>query len=109
MALSNDYAIINTGGKQYRVRPGDTVQVEKLDGDAGTGITFDRVLLASIGGTLTIGTPTVDGARVTGEISSQDKSKKVMSIRYKNKTRQHTRRGHRQRLTSVKIIGIEAG
>ncbi len=106
--MTDDYAIINTGGKQYRVREGDTVQVEKLIGEPGDAITFDRVLLTSLGGKVEVGKPAVEGAEVTGEIASQDKAKKVVSFRYKNKTRQHVKTGHRQKLTSVKITGISA-
>ena len=107
--MSDDYAIIATGGKQHRVREGDTVQVEKLDGEPGSAVTFDRVLLASVGGQVSIGNPTVDGAEVSAEIASQDKARKVFSFRYKNKTRQNVKTGHRQKLTAVKITGIKAG
>jgi large subunit ribosomal protein L21 len=105
--MTDDYAIINTGGKQYRVREGDTLQIEKLIGEPGDTVTFDRVLLTSVGGDVTIGTPSVDGAEVLAEIASQDKGPKVVSFRFKNKTRQHTKTGHRQKLTSVKITGIK--
>ena len=106
--MTDDYAIINTGGKQYRVREGDTVQVEKLLGEPGEAVTFDRVLLTSLAGKVEVGKSSVDGASVTGEISSQDKAKKVVSFRYKNKTRQHVKTGHSQKLTSVKITGISS-
>lgn len=104
-----DYAIIATGGKQYRVREGDTVQIEKLPGEPGEAVTFDKVLLTNLDGALSVGKPSVDGAEVTGEIASQDKAKKVFSFRYKNKTRRNVKTGHRQKLTSVKITGIKAG
>lgn len=106
--MTTDYAIINTGGKQYRVREGDTVDVERLDGEVGSDITFDRVLLTSVGGNLSIGTPAVDGATVAGEIAGQTKADKVVSLRYKNKTRQRVKRGHRQLVTSVTITKISA-
>ena len=106
--MTDDYAIINTGGKQYRVREGDTVQVEKLEGDAGQAVKFDRVLLTNLNGKVEVGKPAVAGAEVTGEIASQDKAKKVISFRYKNKTRQHVKTGHRQKLTSVMITGINS-
>tara|TARA_B100001013_G_C24378125_1_gene350969 strand:+ start:227 stop:550 length:324 start_codon:yes stop_codon:yes gene_type:complete len=105
--MTNDYAIIATGGKQYRVREGDTVEIEKVEGDAGANVMFDRVLLSSLSGNVTVGTPIVKGAKVIGEISSQEKAKKVTVFRYKNKTRRRTKNGHRQRFTSVKITGIE--
>lgn len=104
-----DYAIIATGGKQYRVREGDTVQIEKLLGEPGDSVTFDQVLLTSFDGSVAVGKPSVDGAEVTGEIASQDKAKKVYSFRYKNKTRHNVKTGHRQKLTSVKITGIKTG
>ena len=107
--MADDYAIINTGGKQYRVREGDTVQVEKLAGEPGDAVTFDRVLLTSLGGKVEVGKPAVKGAEVTGEIASKDKAKKVVSFRYKNKTRHHVKNGHRQRLTTVRITGIKGG
>lgn len=106
--MADDYAIIKTGGKQYRVREGDTVQVEKLEGDAGEAVKFDQVLLTNLGGKVQVGKPAVSGAEVTGEIASHDKAKKVISFRYKNKTRHHVKTGHRQKLTSVTITGIKA-
>ncbi len=105
--MTDDYAIINTGGKQYRVREGDTVQIEKLIGEPGDSVKFDRVLLTNLEGKVQVGQPEVSGAEVTGEISSQDKAKKVISFRYKNKTRHAVKTGHRQKLTSVKITGIK--
>jgi large subunit ribosomal protein L21 len=103
-----DYAIIATGGKQYRVREGDTVQVEKLEGEPGDAVSFGQVLLTNVGGQVSIGKPEIDGAEVTGEIASQDKAKKVFSMRFKSKTRSNVKTGHRQKLTSVKITGIKA-
>lgn len=107
--MTDDYAIIKTGGKQYRVREGDTVQIEKLLGEPGDAVTFEQVLLTNLDGKVAIGTPAVGGAEVKGEIASQDKARKVISFRYKNKTRQHTKTGHRQKLTSVRITGIQGG
>jgi len=106
--MTTDYAIINTGGKQYRVREGDTVDIERLPGDVGTDITFDRVLMTSVRGKLTVGAPAVKGATVTGEISEHSKADKVIALRYKNKTRQRVKRGHRQLVTSVTIKKISA-
>ena len=101
--MTTDYAIINTGGKQYRVREGDTVSVETIPGEVGSDFTFDRVLMTSVDGKLSIGAPGVKGATVIGEISENGKDDKVISLRYKNKTRQRVKRGHRQQFTSVKI------
>ena len=104
--MTTDYAIINTGGKQYRVREGDTLSVETLDAEVGSDFTFDRVLMTSVDGKLTIGAPSVEGATVIGEIAEHGKADKVISLRYKNKTRQRVKRGHRQQFTSVKIKTI---
>ena len=106
--MTTDYAIIKTGGKQYRVREGDTVSVETLPGEVGSDFTFDSVLMTSIGGRLSVGAPSVEGAKVVGEISEHGKADKVIALRYKNKTRQRVKRGHRQNFTSVKIKSISA-
>ena len=94
-----DYAIVRTGGKQYRVRPGDTVSVEKLGGEVGDFVNFDEVLMTSVDDKVTIGSPLVDNATVRVEITEQGRGKKVIALRYKNKTRQRTKRGHRQSFT----------
>jgi large subunit ribosomal protein L21 len=104
------YAVIQTGGKQYRVEPGKTIQVEKLDGDAGSKIVFDQVLLVSSGdgASVTIGKPTVANAKVTGEIVSQDRGDKLVVFKFRLRKNYVRRNGHRQDLTSVKIAAIEA-
>ena len=101
-----DYAIIKTGGKQYRVREGDFLTVEKLEGDSGDIILFDNVLLTSLKGNVFVGEPLVDGATVKAKIEEQTKGKKVISLRYKNKTRHRVKTGHRQKLTNVIIESI---
>ncbi|MBG82032.1 MAG: 50S ribosomal protein L21 [SAR202 cluster bacterium] len=106
--MTTDYAIIKTGGKQYRVREGDTVSVETLPGEVGSDFTFESVLMTSIGGKLSVGSPSVAGAKVVGEIAEHGKAEKVISLRYKNKTRQRVKRGHRQQFTSVRIKSISA-
>lgn len=103
-----DYAIIATGGKQYRVRPGDTISVEKLEGDSGAKVEFDSVLLSSVSGKVKVGAPTVKGAKVTGEIASQGQGEKLIHFRWKNKTHGGSKRGHRQKLTDVTIKSINA-
>ncbi len=103
------YAIIRSGGHQYRVREGDRIAVEVIDGTAGDEVTFDRVLLLDNDGAVAVGAPTVEGASVTGEIEEQFKDRKVFSLKYKNKTRQRTKRGHRQRRTRVRITSISSG
>lgn len=100
------FAVIRTGGKQYKVASGDVIRVEKLDGEAGASITLDDVLMVSDGGATTIGTPTVAGASVTAEVVAQDRGPKI--IVFKKKRRQNYRRknGHRQDLTVLRITGI---
>ncbi len=104
--MSQDYAVIKTGGKQYRVREGDQIDIEKINADTGSDVIFENVLLSSINGTIEIGKPLVEGKKVIAEIAEQKKSDKVLSLRYKNKTRQRVLRGHRQNLTSVIIKNI---
>ena len=104
--MSQDYAVIKTGGKQYRVREGDQIDVEKINADIGSDVIFENVLMSSINGTIEIGKPIVEGKKVIAEIAEQKKSDKVISLRYKNKTRQRVLRGHRQNLTSVIIKNI---
>ena len=104
--MSQDYAVIKTGGKQYRVREGDQIDVEKINAEIGSDVIFENVLMSSINGTIEIGKPIVEGKKVIAEIAEQKKSDKVISLRYKNKTRQRVLRGHRQNLTSVIIKNI---
>lgn len=104
-----DYAIVRSGGKQYRVRPGDTVTVERVDGEIGDRIEIGDVLLASVDGQVSVGTPRLEGAAVTAEIKDHAKGKKVVAFRYKNKTRRRTTRGHRQRHTELLIQEITTG
>jgi len=104
--MSQDYAVIKTGGKQYRVREGDQIDIEKISAEVGSDVIFENVLMSSINGTIEIGKPLVQGKKVIAEIAEQKKSDKVLSLRYKNKTRQRVLRGHRQNLTSVIIKNI---
>lgn len=101
------YAIIATGGKQYKVEEGDVIKVEKLGVEAGETVTFDQVLVVSDGETK-VGTPTVAGASVTATVVSEGKAKKVIVYRYKRKTGYHKKNGHRQPFTQVKIDKINA-
>ena len=104
------YAVIQTGGKQYRVEPGKTVVVEKLAGDAGASVVFDQVLLVSSGdgGNVTIGKPTVAGAKVTGEIVEQGRGDKLVVFKFRRRKNYVRRNGHRQDYTAVKIADISA-
>jgi large subunit ribosomal protein L21 len=105
------YAIIETGGKQYRVTSGQTIDVERLDVTEGSTVEFDRVLLIGEGENVTVGTPTVEGASVLATSKGDGKGKKVIVFRYKPKTRYRKKNGHRQpytRLSIDKIITPEA-
>ncbi|WP_413627253.1 50S ribosomal protein L21 [Fructilactobacillus vespulae] len=101
------YAIIVTGGKQYKVSEGDSIFVEKLDGDQGTKVTFDQVVFVG-GDTTKVGTPLVDGASVEASVEKQGKEKKITIFRYKPKKGSTSKKGHRQPYTKVKIEKINA-
>lgn len=103
------YAVIETGGKQYRVEPGKTVVVEKLAGDEGSNVTFDQVLMISSGdgGTINVGKPTVAGAKVTGEIVEQGRGEKLVVFKFRRRKNYVRRNGHRQDYTAVKIAEIK--
>ncbi len=103
------YAVVRTGGKQYRVQAGDTVDVELLPGDPGTEVEFEDVLLVADGDNVNVGTPTVAGASVKAEIVDEGRDKKVISFKYKAKTRSRTKKGHRQHFTRLAITEIVAG
>ena len=100
------YAVVETGGKQIRVREGDVVEVEKLNAQAGDEITFDRVLCLSGDGRLVPGNPTVDGASVVGRVEGQGRGRKIIVFRYKSKVNYRKKTGHRQALTRVRITEI---
>ncbi len=101
------YAVISSGGKQYRLSEGDLIDLERLDGEVGDQVVFDQVLLVSNGEAPLIGTPTVDGARVVGTIVEQGKGDKIVVFKFKRRKMYRRRTGHRQLLTSVKIESIE--
>lgn len=101
------YAVVRSGGKQYRVEEGSLVTVGKLAGKAGDTVTFEEVLLAADTEAVKVGPANLKGARVQGEIVSHAKGPKIDVLRYKNKTRQRRMRGHRQDETTVKITKIE--
>ncbi len=100
------YAIVNTGGKQYRVQPGDTIRVESLSGDEGDLIELEDVRMVSDEGEVTLGSPTVAGAKVTAEILGRGKAKKIIVFKYKAKTRYRRKNGHRQQYTELRITDI---
>jgi large subunit ribosomal protein L21 len=103
------YAIVRTGGKQYRVSTGDRIVVEHLEASEGDEITLDDVLVVGNESDTKVGAPTVAGASVTARVDAQSRARKVTNFQYKNKTRQHRRRGHRQHQTELVITGIDAG
>lgn len=103
------YAIIETGGKQYKVAEGDVITVEKLGADAGTATTFDKVLSVVDGDKVSFGSPYVGGASVAGEVLGDGKGKKVVVYKFKAKKNYHRKKGHRQPFTKVKIGTITAG
>jgi large subunit ribosomal protein L21 len=108
VAGTTTYAIIETGGKQYRVAVGDTLSVEKLPVEPGSGITFDRVLMVGGDGAAKVGTPLVAGATVQAEVAEQYRGPKIVVFKYKPKKRYRRRTGHRQSLTRVAITAINA-
>lgn len=101
-----DYAVVQTGGKQYRVQPGDTLRVESLKGDEGDTIELEDVLMVSKDGSVIIGDPTVAGAKVTTEVVGKGRDKKVIVFKYKAKTRYRRKNGHRQAFTDLKVTDI---
>ena len=102
------YAVIETGGKQYKVNEGDTVFVEKLAAEDGAEVVFDKVLVAGEGADVKVGAPTVDGAKVTAKVVKSGKSKKNTVFTYKPKKNEKRKMGHRQPYTKVEIVKIEA-
>ncbi len=103
------YAVVSTGGKQYKVRKGEILRVEKLSGDVGQSVFFDKVLMFSDGKEVKIGQPVLDDIDVQGHIVEQGKSKKIIVFKYKRRKRYRRKRGHRQLYTAVRIdkIGIK--
>jgi large subunit ribosomal protein L21 len=102
------YAVIRTGGKQYRVAAGDTLEVEKLAGTIGEQLTLSDVLLVAKGDTVMVGTPNVSGASVTAKITGQYRGTKIIVFKYRPKKRIRVRKGHRQYITRLQIEAINA-
>jgi large subunit ribosomal protein L21 len=100
------YAIIATGGKQYKVQEGDTLQVEKLPGNVGDTVSFDRVLMVCDDDNIDVGNPTVSNATVSGRILAQTKAPKIVVFKARRRKRYRSKTGHRQPLTAVKIDAI---
>jgi large subunit ribosomal protein L21 len=102
------YAVIESGGKQHRVCTGDEVIVEKLAGEVGETISFDKVLLTSDGETVNVGKPYLEDAKVVGRIKRHDKHKKIVVFKFKRRKGYRRKRGHRQQFTLVRIENIES-
>jgi large subunit ribosomal protein L21 len=103
------YAVISTGGKQYRVKEGSVLRVEKLDGAAGDKIEFDKVLLVGEGKDVKVGTPFVEGSAVEATVQSQGRSRKVEVVKFKRRKNYKRQHGHRQAYTEIRVTGIKAG
>jgi len=101
------YAIMETGGKQYRVKPGNIIRVEKLPGTKDDEVLFDKVLFVSDKEKIELGHPFIKNVKVRGKILNQGRGKKVVVFKFKRRKRYHKKRGHRQYLTTVKIENIE--
>ena len=106
MEERNAYAIIRTGGKQYRVQPGDTIRVERITSPVGEKVTLDEVLLVAENGEMRFGNPQVAGAKVLGVVVEQDRDQKVRVLKYKKRKHYRRTRGHRQYYTALRIESI---
>jgi large subunit ribosomal protein L21 len=102
------YALIQTGGKQYRVSPGEEVKIEKLPGKIGDQITFDKVLLTSDGETTNLGNPYLENTRVAGHITHHGRDKKIVVFKYKRRKGYRRKQGHRQDFSLIRIDTIES-
>lgn len=103
------YAIIQTGGKQYRVQPGDTIEVEWLHAEPGSQVELDRVMMVGEGDDVAVGRPFVEGARVQAEVVDEGRGRKIIVFKFKNKTRYRRKNGHRQHFTRLTIQNILRG
>jgi large subunit ribosomal protein L21 len=103
------YAVIESGGKQHRVEPGEVLNVEKLNVAPGETVDFDRVLVVADGGDIKLGAPYVTGGKVTAEVVSQGRADKVRILKFRRRKHHMKQMGHRQWYTQIKITGISAG
>ncbi len=101
------YAVVSSGGKQYKVQKGEILRVEKISGDIGVPVSFDKVLMFSDGENVNIGQPVLENVSVNGHIVEQDKAKKIIVFKYKRRKRYRRKQGHRQQYTAIKIDNIE--
>jgi large subunit ribosomal protein L21 len=103
------YAIIKTGGKQYKVRAGDTLRVEKLEVESGASVELDKVLMVGDGDNMKIGTPYLDGGKVTATVKSHGRHDKVKIVKFRRRKHYRKQMGHRQYYTELQVTGISAG
>jgi len=101
------YAIVDSGGKQHKVQEGEILRVEKLTGEVGDSVSFDRILMFSDGENVNVGTPLLEDVAVNGHIVEQGKAKKIIVFKYKRRKRYRRKRGHRQQFTAVKVDSIK--
>jgi large subunit ribosomal protein L21 len=101
------YAVIKTGGKQYRVEEGEVVRIEKIEVATGESVDFDQVLLVANGDDVKVGQPMLDGAKVTAEVLEQGRHKKIKIVKFRRRKHSRKTQGHRQWYTAVKITGIQ--
>lgn len=102
-----DYAVVRTGGKQYRVSPGDLIRVESLEAEPGATVELAEVLLTSSGGAVQVGTPLVSGAKVTATVVEQGREKKILVFKMKRRKNERRKRGHRQQVTTLRVLEIQ--
>ena len=102
------YAVVSTGGKQYKVQKGETLRIEKIAGEVGSKVIFNQVLMVADGENIRVGQPVVENATVQASIIEQDKARKILVFKYKRRKRYRRKQGHRQPYTAIRIDGIEA-
>ena len=102
------YAIVDTGGKQYKVKKDETLRIEKIPGEVGSQVSFDKILMLVDDDNVKIGRPVLDDVAVKGHIVEQEKAQKIIVFKYKRRKRYRRKQGHRQQYTAVKIDSIEA-
>ncbi|MCU0538701.1 MAG: 50S ribosomal protein L21 [Desulfobacterales bacterium] len=102
------YAVVQTGGKQYKVEKGETLRIEKIPGEVGSRVTFDKVLMVADGESIKVGQPVLENAAVSASIIEQDKARKILVFKYKRRKRYRRKQGHRQPYTAIRIDGIDA-
>ncbi len=101
------YSVVKTGGKQYKVSQGDVINIEKIDGEAGSTVEFDEVLMTGGDGTTEIGAPLLEGKKVTAKILKQIKGPKILILKHLRRKNSRKKQGHRQNLTTVEIVSID--